>query len=75
MSLDTPTGRSSVVNPRRQDVLKEIGLKWRRFSADELEAITTNDQLVHAIMSKYGTRHEPVQRDIDTLMAGRNLTP
>ena len=76
MTFDTPTGsRRLTANPHRADVLKEIALRWSRFSTHELAAITTNDQLVHAIMRKCGVGHEPAQRDVDTLMAGRNLSP
>ena len=73
MTFDTPISRGPrTANPLRQDFLKEIARMWNRFSPEELDAITTNDQLVHAVMRKYGIRHEPVQRDVNTLMARRN---
>lgn len=76
MTFDTPFSRSpGMANPRRQEFLKEIARMWSRFSLEELDSITTNDQLVHAVMSKYGIRHEPVQRDINTLMARGNRIP
>lgn len=72
MAFDTPLGgRPGTANPHRPDFLKEIGRIWSRFSPEELDAITTNDQLVHAVMKKYGVRHESVQRDINLLLAGR----
>jgi hypothetical protein len=76
MTFDTPLGgRPCTANPHRPDFLKEIARIWSRLSPEELDTITTNDQLVHAVMKKYGIRHEPVQRDINTLMARRNPTP
>lgn len=72
MTFDTPTSRAPcMANPHRQEFLKEIARMWSSFTPEELDAITTNDQLVHAVMRKYGIRHEPVQRDINTLMAQR----
>ena len=59
----------------RQDILNEIALRWSKFSSQELIDITTNDELVEQIVSKYGSKKEAAQRAVDILMDGRNLTP
>jgi hypothetical protein len=50
-------------------------LRWSKFSSQELIDITTNDELVEQIVSKYGSKKEASQRAVDILMDGRNLTP
>ena len=71
----TAAGRPSAVNPDRQDVLKEIGRKWSKFSPQDLADIVTNDQLVGEIVKRYGLKPEAAQREVDILMDGRNLSP
>ena len=57
----------------RNDVLNAIARKWPKFSRHELSALTTNDDLVSQIVSKYGVERSVAQREVQTLMAGRNL--
>lgn len=58
----------------RNDVLNAIGAKWSKFSKQELSDLKTNDELVTLIVAKYGVEKIAAQRDVDTLMNGRNLT-
>lgn len=58
----------------RNDVLNAIGAKWSKFSKQELTELRTNDELVTQIVAKYGVEKIAAQRDVDTLMNGRNLT-
>lgn len=58
----------------RNDVLNAVGAKWSKFSKQELSALTTNDELVAQLVVKYDIDKIAAQRDVDTLMAGRNLT-
>ena len=58
----------------RNDVLHAIGAKWSKFSRQELSDLKTNDDLVSQIVAKYGVEKGTAQRDVDTLMDGRNLT-
>jgi hypothetical protein len=58
----------------RNDVLNAIGAKWSRFSRQELSDLKTNDELVAQVVAKYGVEKIAVQRDVDALMNGRNLT-
>jgi hypothetical protein len=76
MTIDTTTiSHMSAPNPDRQDVLNEIALKWSKFSKQDLTDITTNDQLVGAIVERYGIKKKAAQREVDILMDGRNLCP
>jgi uncharacterized phage-associated protein len=65
---------SSANDTDRQDVLNEIGAKWTKFSRKELAALTSSEQLVSQIVTKYGVKKESAQRQVDMLMDGRNLT-
>ena len=40
----------------RQDALNQIGAKWRRFSKQELSALTSNDDLIDRIVAIEGLR-------------------
>jgi hypothetical protein len=71
----TVSSHSSATNPDRQDVLKEIALKWSKFSNQDLTGIITNDQLVGEIVERYGIKKKAAQREVDILMDGRNLSP
>ncbi|TAJ88625.1 hypothetical protein [Reyranella sp.] len=70
----TATTDSSANDTDRQDILNEIGAKWSKFSRKELSNLTTIDQLVSQIGTKYGVKKEAAQRQVDMLMDGRNLT-
>jgi hypothetical protein len=75
MTIGTTANSRPHTNPDRQDVLNEIALKWSKFSKQDLTDITTNDQLVGAIVDKYGIKKKAAQREVDILMDGRNLSP
>ena len=59
----------------RHDILKEVALRWSKFSSQELVDITTNDELVDLVVAKYGSKKEAARREVDILMDGRMLTP
>jgi hypothetical protein len=65
---------SNAQDSDRNDVLNAIGAKWSKFSKQELSALRTNDELVAQLVTKYDIEKIAAQRDVDTLMAGRNLT-
>jgi hypothetical protein len=69
------TARSDLASTDRADILKEVALKWSKFSPRELIDTTTNAELVEQIVAKYGSKREAAQREVDILMDGRNLTP
>lgn len=64
---------SSPQDIERNEVLNAIGSKWSKFSKHELSLLKTNDELVSQVASKYGLERNAAQRDVHTLMAGRNL--
>lgn len=57
----------------RNEVLIAIGNKWSEFSKEELSALKSTDDLVSQVVRKYGVEEIVAQRDVETLMAGRNL--
>jgi division protein CdvB (Snf7/Vps24/ESCRT-III family) len=57
----------------KQIILKEIGVKWDKFSEQELTALKTKDDLVTQIVAKYSLDKAQAQRDVDALMRGRSF--
>lgn len=57
----------------KQIVLKEIGAKWNKFSAQDLSALKGKDDLVTQITAKYGLEKVQAQRDVDALLKGRQI--
>jgi division protein CdvB (Snf7/Vps24/ESCRT-III family) len=57
----------------KQIILKEIGTKWSKFSEQELSALKDKDDLVTQVVAKYGLEKSQAQRDVDTLMKGRQI--
>lgn len=57
----------------KQIVLKEIGAKWGKFSEQELSSLKNKDDLVAQVVAKYGLEKSQAQRDVDTLMKGRQF--
>jgi hypothetical protein len=64
---------TSLQDIERNEVLNAIGTKWGKFSTQELSVLKTNEELVSQVVRKYGVEKIAAQRDVDTLMAGRNL--
>ena len=57
----------------KQIVLKDIGAKWNKFSEQDLAALKNNDDLVTQVVAKYGLEKAQAQRDVDTVMKGRQI--
>ena len=57
----------------RQIVLKEIGVKWNKFSEQDLSALKGKDDLVTQIAAKYGLEKVQAQRDVDAMLKGRQI--
>jgi hypothetical protein len=64
------TGQSAEA---KQIILKEIGSKWSKFSEQDLSALKDRDDLVTQVVAKYGLEKSQAQRDVDTLMKGRQI--
>ena len=61
------------VDTKQQIVLKEIGAKWDKFSAQDLSALNGKDDLVAQVVAKYGLEKGQAQRDVDALLKGRQI--
>ena len=57
----------------KQIILKEIHVKWDKFSEQELTALRSKDDLVTQVVAKYSLDKAQAQRDVDALMKGRNF--
>ena len=57
----------------RQIVLKEIGVKWNKFSEQDLSALKGKDDLVTQVGAKYGLEKAQAQRDVEALLKGRQI--
>jgi hypothetical protein len=82
--IDTPSNAASNVNAAaakpatptaemKQIVLKEIGVKWNKFSEQDLSNLKGRDDLVTQIVAKYGSEKGQTQRDVDAFLKGRQL--
>ena len=49
----------------------EIGNKWGKFTTQELDDLTDNDDLVSALVAKYGLDNAAATRDAATVVQGR----
>jgi len=55
----------------KQILLKDIGAKWNKFSEQDLGALKSKDELVTQVVAKYSIDKAQAQRDVDTVMKGR----
>ena len=51
----------------------EIAQKWPKFSADEVTALKSKDDLVTGVQSKYSLDKTQAQKDVDAFAKGRQL--
>jgi hypothetical protein len=49
----------------------EIGDKWGKFTTQELADLKNNDDLVSALVAKYGLEKDAATRDAATVVQGR----
>jgi hypothetical protein len=57
----------------KQIMLKEIGVKWNKFSEQDLAALKSKDDLVTQVVAKYSLDKVQAQRDVDALLKGRSF--
>ncbi len=57
----------------KQALLKDIHVKWNKFSEQEVGNFKNNDDLVTQLVARYGLTTDAAQHDADTLRAGRNI--
>jgi hypothetical protein len=58
---------------KRNVLLKEIQIKWDKFSEAELSALKNKDDLVAGVIAKYSFEKANAQRDVDALLNGRHI--
>jgi len=75
MNTVNATTASTSSNPAeaKQILLKDIGAKWGKFSEQELGALKSKDDLVTQVVAKYSIDKVQAQRDVDTVMKGRQI--
>ena len=49
----------------------EIGNKWGKFTTQELDDLKNNDDLVAALVAKYGLERDTATRDAAAVVQGR----
>jgi hypothetical protein len=69
----TPPVKSETAAETRQIVLRDIGAKWSKFSEQDLSAFKNKDDVVAAVVAKYGLEKAQAQRDVEGLMKGRHI--
>jgi hypothetical protein len=69
----TPPAKSETTAETRQIVLRDIGAKWSKFSEQDLSAFKNKDDVVAAVVAKYGLEKAQAQRDVEGLMKGRHI--
>jgi hypothetical protein len=74
-ATNTNTAAASPKTPAetKQIVLKEIGAKWSKFSAQDLSALKGKDDLVTQVVARYGLEKSQAQRDVDAVLKGRQI--
>ena len=73
VASNSPGSNPKAAGETRQIVLKEIGVKWNKFSEQDLSALKGKDDLVTQVTAKYGLEKVQAQRDVDALLKGRQI--
>ena len=72
-NLNTASASTGNSPEAKQILLKDIGAKWGKFSEQELGALKNKDDLVTQVVAKYSIDKAQAQRDVDTVMKGRQI--
>lgn len=71
--MNTFNTKSEMPTEAHQIMIKEIHVKWGKFSDQEISALKGRDDLVDQVVAKYGLEKGQAQRDVDALLKGRQL--
>jgi len=71
-STDT-SAKSNNPEQNRLTVMKDIRAKWSHFSEQEVSALKGKADLVTQVAAKYGLEQAQAQREVDTLLKGRQF--
>lgn len=72
-SIPTPLPVSPPAVADRADVLRDIHEKWNRFSDQDMKALTSVDELVRKVSSKYGQDKTNARIEVDAFLKGRTI--
>ena len=70
---DRNVANSDMSAETSQMVRSEVGAKWSKFSAQDLFALKDRDDLVSQVASRYGLERSEAQRDVDSVLKGRQI--
>jgi hypothetical protein len=56
-----------------QIIRREVGARWKSFSAQDLSALKDRDDLVREVAARYGIETSEAQRDVDFVLKGRQI--
>jgi hypothetical protein len=70
----TPSTNPDKVPDVNQMIRKNIKAKWDKFSDQDLMSLQNRDDLVSQVVAKYGLERPQVQRDVDALLKGREIS-
>jgi hypothetical protein len=68
-NASAPNPMQAKADPKR--LRTEIGSKWGKFTSQELVDLKDNDQLVAALVAKYGLTKDAATRDAAAVVQGR----
>jgi hypothetical protein len=73
---DQPSTNAAAPNPMQAKaearlLRAEIGNKWGKFTTQELDDLKDNDDLVAALVAKYGLDKDAATRDAAAVVQGR----
>lgn len=68
----TDDTRSEAATPRA-GMRGEIQQKWGKFSAQEIAALKSRDELVTQVQTKYALDRAQAQKDVEAFAKGRDL--
>ena len=78
MTDQPPTGSPNAAAPTPMQakaeaklLRSEIGNKWGKFTTEELDNLKNNDDLVVALVAKYGLEKDTATRDAAAVVQGR----
>ncbi len=72
-STSQPTATSHAPPSAAGGMRGEIEQKWNKFSATEVAALKSKDELVAQVQTKYSLDKMQAQRDVDAFAKGRQL--
>ncbi len=68
-----PVPPSSLATADRELLMKDIHGKWDRFSADDMSALSSVDDLVKKVSSKYGFDQKNARIEVESVLKGRTF--